>query len=64
MLIWYSISLIYLFAIFNYRTGFSTACTMPGGAETKAKKKRKGGDRKDKEKPLLSVQVGIFTMFI
>jgi hypothetical protein len=30
---------------------------MPGGAEPKAKKRRKGGDRRDKEKPLLSVQV-------
>jgi hypothetical protein len=30
---------------------------MPGGAEPKNKKRRKGGDRRDKEKPLLSVQV-------
>ena len=32
---------------------------MPGGNEPKAKKRRKGGDRRDKEKPLLSVQVGL-----
>lgn len=30
---------------------------MPGGNEPKPKKRRKGGDRRDKEKPLLSVQV-------
>ncbi|XP_023326591.1 uncharacterized protein LOC111700016 [Eurytemora carolleeae] len=29
---------------------------MPGGNEPKAKKRRKGGDRKDKEKPLLVIQ--------
>lgn len=29
---------------------------MPGGNEPKAKKRRKGGDRRDKEKPLLAIQ--------
>jgi len=35
---------------------FSNTSNMPGGSEPKAKKRRKGGDRRDKEKPLLAIQ--------
>ena len=51
----FSEKVLFLFCLFlQYKR-----LIMPGGNEPKAKKRRKGGDRKDKEKPLLVIQVNI-----